>query len=87
MSTDFSNRAETERDREPTDTEAVPSAGWREVYETYGIDPSTEPADECSWPVCDESDDLELCVILGGSEPTVCVTCPTHWRDVLEVTT
>jgi hypothetical protein len=72
-------------DTEPPET--VPSAGWRETYDTYEVDPSIEPDDECAHPECDEDDDLELCVILGGVDPEVRVTCPAHWRDTLEVTT
>lgn len=81
--------ADRRTDQKPTDLEpeASPSAGWREVYETYDVDPSIEPADECERPECDEDEDVELCIILGGDEPEVRVTCPTHWSKTLEVST
>lgn len=73
--------------RKPTAPESVPSAGWRETYETYGIDPSIEPADKCEYPAYNEADDVELCIILGADDPEIRVTCPDHWNDTLEVTT
>lgn len=87
MSTNKDNNGESERDREPTETEAVPSGGWRAVCEAYGVDTSIEPAEECDQPSCNERDDLDFCVILGGEEPEVRVTCPTHRTDTLEVST